>query len=236
MKKAAIALCIALATTSVGIASAAPKAIDDQQQVQNDKQREARLMMSVKDANEILKQQGINKQVTAHDIPTKDEVNAKLKGLQVTKDHPKEVVNLGNGHQVILEVGVMQQAQSPKTTSKPGVITPQYSFSQTAYGKITYVFAGVNVADLIVTDNYTYDDGSAQILSYQDPPSVSAPTHWPGWSGTVTGRYVYSIDSTVKDAIGDSSYSTTTGGNVAGHLEVRFTGAGNYYSHDYYFQ
>ncbi|MBG9789600.1 hypothetical protein ABD74_17410 [Brevibacillus laterosporus] len=72
------------------------------------------------------------------------------------------------------------------------------------------------------------------MIDYQKKPSATA-TGQLGWVGEITDKGVERIDDKVMDAWADSNYTyIKVVGNYAGHIELRFTGTGNYYIHDQY--
>ncbi|WP_270582425.1 hypothetical protein, partial [Bacillus subtilis] len=51
-------------------------------------------------------------------------------------------------------------------------------------------------------------------------------------NGKITSKKIANIDKTAKDAIANSDYTFVKyGGNRHGHMELRFTATGNWYTH-----
>ena len=91
---------------------------------------------------------------------------------------------------------------------------------------------GVNQYRITIDEPFSYT--GSKISSYAKTPSASAEA-WLGWTGEIKSKSIYSIDSTAKDAIADANYKyIKVIGNYAGHIELRFTGTGNYYMHNTY--
>lgn len=164
-----------------------------------------------------------NIELKESDIPTIKEFNEKInKELNVSKDNPIQTIDLGNGFTV--EARVWEENSLFKTNS-----TIQ---NTTAKGSFTVRSLGVDQFRITCSVNFSYD--GKKIVNYQNPPSASAEA-WLGWTGEITNKTVQEIDSTAADAIADANYKyIKLVGNVAGHIELRFTATGNYYMHDTY--
>ncbi|MGE1022286.1 hypothetical protein [Bacillus cereus] len=207
--------------TSVGtISTQAAVTSKDPHQVKSMIQQE-RKSISADIVNKVAKEKGFPT-VQESQIPTIKEVNNALANIHVSKDNPKQTIDLGNGFQITAEVS---ESKNPTTLAA--------SQSKTATGQINYSSYGVNWYSLKISENFTYN---GQKITYHSP-NISANAYgFVGWDGNVTGKYISDIDPSAKDAIADASYKyLKLGGTGFGHIELRFTGTGNYYIHDSYF-
>lgn len=171
--------------------------------------------------------QKMNNKVTAlsfktENIPTVKEVNDSLNNMNVSTDNPFEKVELGNGFSV--EMGVSSDVKNKLKQL-------QAKQSKTATGYYAIKLLGMKLYDIRVSDNYTYEYGK-KIIKYQNPPSASA-SGFAGWTGKITNKKINNIDRAAKDAIADANYIYfKIGGNRHGHMELRFTATGNWYTHN----
>lgn len=167
------------------------------------------------------------KKLSEEQIPTISEINKALKGLKATKDSPVVKKDLGDGFSVSLSVSSTQSKPSPQEVSTEKAVNQ----STTAKGNLSVDYFGVQVVSFRISNSFTYD--GKKIVKFQDPPSATASGSVVyGWSGEVTEKSINDIDPSAKDAIADASFTHLFGGSLSGHLELRFTGTGNYYLHD----
>lgn len=170
--------------------------------------------------HEVTKQKNL-RTLSSEKIPTVKEVNKALNSMHVSKDHPYQEIDLGNGFTV--EMGVSTDMGMEK-------IKTQATQNKTASGYYAVKFAGIKLYDIRVSDNYSYEYGK-KITKWESPPSASA-SGFAGWNGKITSKKIVNIDNTAKDAIANSDYTFVKyGGNRHGHMELRFTATGNWYTH-----
>lgn len=173
-----------------------------------------------------------NQDIKLSDIPTIQEFNEKVKEeLNVSRDNPEQTIDLGNGFTVEASVSEETTPSLPKSFSLAAV-TAAAEQNKTAHASFTVKSLGVNQYRITIDEPFSYT--GSKISSYAKTPSASAEA-WLGWTGEIKSKSIYSIDSTAKDAIADANYKyIKVIGNYAGHIELRFTGTGNYYMHNTY--
>jgi hypothetical protein len=171
-------------------------------------------------------------------VPTIGAVNTALAKMNVSKNHPSQTIDLGNGFTVKGEVGASPIGSgAPINLSKimnPNGMTMQpltiYAVHAKAYFEVDTFY--VKEFGISISDDYSYDNSKHVITKYQNPPSASATANL-GWYGSITDKSVQTYDKTAADAIADADYKYINAfGNYDGHIELRFTGTGNYYMHD----
>ncbi|MCK6073601.1 hypothetical protein [Paenibacillus silvae] len=183
-------------------------------------------IVSVEDLNNAPINKKMKKVYTADQIPTVAEVNEALKTLNVSDVNPYQIVDLGNGFTI--EAGGSNAVQ-PSDQIGTNVLQ-----NTTATGYYRVNALGVKLYDISVSASYSYDDKTNEIKSVQNPISANA-SGGIGWVGEITQKKAYKIDNKAWDLIADANYSyIKLIGNYAGHIEVRFTGTGNWYMHDTY--
>ncbi|KEO80902.1 hypothetical protein [Tumebacillus flagellatus] len=176
------------------------------------------LVVPLEALNKVAAEKGL-KQLSLNEVATVESVNEALKDVVVQKDEQK-TINLGHGQAIVIS--------APEVSST----NPSIGYNVTASGKIDYVFYGVQLFSLSESENYSYDGTTADIIFYANQPTVSAPG-WVGWSTIIDNKYISNIDPKVKDAVADVRWTQTTMTRY-GHMELRFTGAGNWFVHDSY--
>ncbi|MBP3048618.1 hypothetical protein J9345_18880 [Bacillus subtilis subsp. subtilis] len=145
--------------------------------------------------HELTKQKNL-RTLSSEKIPTVKEVNKALNSMHVSKDHPYQEIDLGNGFTV--EMGVSTDMGMEK-------IKTQATQNKTASGYYAVKFAGIKLYDIRVSDNYSYEYGK-KITKWESPPSASA-SGFAGWNGKITSKKIANIDNTAKDAIANSDYT-----------------------------
>lgn|GEM_PF-6415567 len=183
-------------------------------------------IISVQELNNAPINKKMKKVYTADQIPTVAEVNEALKNLNVSDANPYQFIDLGNGFNI--EAGGSNAVQP---SDQVGATVIQ---NTTATGYYRVNALGLKLYDITVSASYSYDDKTNEIKSVQNPISANA-SGGIGWTGEITQKKAYKIDNKAWDLIADANYSyIKVIGNYAGHIEVRFTGTGNWYMHDTY--
>lgn len=184
-------------------------------------------IISVEELNNVPLNKKMKKVYTPDQIPTVADVNNALRKLNVSSENPHQIIMLGNGFTI--------EAGGSNAVQRSGKIEAQTIQNKTASGyfRVNAAF-GIKLYDISVSASYTYDDNTNDIKSVQDPISANASGGL-GWVGSITQKKAYKIDSKAWDLIADANYSyVKVIGNYSGHIEVRFTGTGNWYMHDTY--
>ncbi|UPK44827.1 hypothetical protein [Paenibacillus pabuli] len=179
-------------------------------------------IISVEELNNVPINKKLKKVYTADQIPTVAEVNEALQNMNISSENPHQIIDLGNGFTV--------EAGGFNTATPSDKIEAQVIQNQTASGYFR-VNAAFNILlyDISVSASYTYDDKTNEIKSVQNPISANAEGGI-GWVGEITQKTAYKIDNKAWDLIADAKYSyVKLIGNYTGHIEVRFTGTGNWY-------
>ncbi|QDX91410.1 hypothetical protein EEL30_02870 [Brevibacillus laterosporus] len=180
--------------------------------------------------NKALAEKG-QKAISASEVPTKAQVNKALQGVIASKDDPEKVIDLGNGHKITISVS---GTSAPAEQNNVYSVSPQSIQSVTAKGEIKYT-AGVDIFTMSITQKYSYDDKITKITQQDKKPSTSYGSGF-GWKGSDSeAPYIYEIDDTAKDAVGNGQFKNIIYGKYGCHIELRFTATGNYYVHDSYF-
>ncbi|MDT0123900.1 hypothetical protein Q9R46_14660 [Paenibacillus sp. RRE4] len=184
-------------------------------------------IVSVQELNNAPINKKMKRVYTTDQIPTVAEVNEALKTLNVSDANPHQIIDLGNGFTI--------EAGGSNFVQPSDKIEAQVVQNKTASGYFRVNAAlGVKLYDISVSASYSYDDKTNDIKSVQNPISANASGGL-GWVGEITQKKSYKIDSKAWDLIADANYSyIKVIGNYSGHIEVRFTGTGNWYMHDTY--
>ncbi|WP_156037933.1 hypothetical protein [Brevibacillus laterosporus] len=185
---------------------------------------------SLGEVNKIAHELG-EEELTLDQIPTVEKINEALSKMQVSQDNKSQTIDLGNGFAVTSSVSLEPASSGINSISPAGKDTQ----SVTAKGEwAVTLFNTIKIFAINISENYTYNSKTNKIIDYQAKPSATA-TGQLGWVGEITDKGVSNIDASAKDAWADSNYSyIKVVGNYAGHIELRFTGTGNYYIHDQY--
>ena len=147
-----------------------------------------------------------------------------MQQINVSKDNPQQSIKIND--KVLIEAEVYSVTSDRVSLNSTGQ-------EETATGTIRMQVLGVNVFSLTVSVTFTYD--GQKILTHQDPPSATASAIV-GYSADVTHKDIVDLSPSAKDAIADAEYKyLKIGGTNVGHIQLRFTGTGNYYVHNSYF-
>jgi hypothetical protein len=127
--------------------------------------------------------------------------------MNVSKNHPSQTIDLGNGFTVKAEVGASPIGSgAPINLSNimnPNGMTMQpltiYAVHAKAYFEVDTFY--VKEFGISISDDYSYDNSKHVIIKYRNPPSASATANL-GWYGSITGKpSVQTYDKTAADAI-----------------------------------
>ncbi|MBU8676593.1 hypothetical protein KM873_07020 [Bacillus subtilis] len=135
---------------------------------------------------EVTKQKNL-RTLSSEKIPTVKEVNKALNSMHVSKDHPYQEIDLGNGFTV--EMGVSTDMGLEK-------ITTQATQNKTASGYYAVKFTGIKLYDIRVSDNYSYEYGK-KITKWESPPSASA-SGFAGWNGKITSKKLQTLTKRLR--------------------------------------
>lgn len=169
--------------------------------------------------------------LSEQDIPTVKELKEATKGLSATQENPVVSKDLGNGFGVTLWVDNTQPSAQTKSEDNQTVALADQN--TTAKGGIEYTYLGVSWWRLTATANFNYNGQKITRVNSFDVLASGAP----GYSVDKDPAKLADLDPSAKDVIGNAKfeYAKFVATAVA-HLELRFTGTGNYYVHDSFFK
>ncbi|WP_144497423.1 hypothetical protein [Bacillus toyonensis] len=172
--------------------------------------------------NQLAAAQGLPKLDNAQ-IPTFSQLNQALTNIHVSPIHPIQTTDLGNGFSITAQIHILKASKNVTLSNLA-----------TASGEISYKMGTASLYTLQIYEQFVYDFRT--ITFYSKKPTVEADGTLMEMPGTITEQFIKSVNPIEKDAIGEATYAYIGGKpQVTGHIELRFTGKGNYYIHDSYF-